>query len=191
MKKIIFAAVILLSMTAARAQNFSFGLKAGANLSNFTGGNFDDVKKKSLVGFHGGAYFRFKFAGFSLQPEAFISTQGARIDSVSGSYDWKVTYVNVPVMAQYNFPGGFYLEAGPQVGFKVSEDVENETLKNFAKNLDLSLGAGLGIRGKKGLGIGIRYMVGVSKVGDFNSSNINPDFKNGVGQASIYIPLTH
>ena len=190
MKKIILLLSVMLSLNAV-AQKFQFGAKAGVNISNFTGGDFDEVEKKSLVGFHGGIYLRFQLAGFAIQPEAMISTQGAKIDSVSGSYDWKVTYVNVPVMLQYRFPGGFFIEAGPQVGFLVVENIENETLKDFAKNLDLSVAAGLGYRGKKGLGIGARYTFGISKVGDFDPPNgIDPDFKNGVIQASIYIPLT-
>ena len=116
MKKL-FLILALVTGIACSAQSFQFGAKAGANISNFTGGDFESVKKKSLVGFHGGIYLRFQFLGFALQPEAFISSQGARIDSVSGSYDWRVTYINVPVMAQYRFPTGIYLEAGPQFGF--------------------------------------------------------------------------
>ena len=190
MKKIIVVLLVALSLHSY-GQQFQFGLKAGANISNFTGGNFDDEEKKALVGFHGGLYLRFKFLKFGLQPEAFISTQGAKIDSVSGSYDWKVTYVNVPVMAQFLMAGGFYLEAGPQVGFKVSEDIGDQTLENFAKDLDLSIAGGFGFRGKKGLGIGARYTAGISKIGDYEPSNgIDPDFKNGVIQLSIYIPLT-
>lgn len=189
MKKIILIATVFFALNCS-AQSFQFGAKAGANISNFTGGNFDAVKKKALVGFHGGLYLRFSFMNFSIQPEALISTQGAVIDSVSGSYDWKVTYVNIPVMAQYRFSSGIYLEAGPQVGFKVSESIENETIDNFAKGLDLSAAAGIGYRGKSGFGIGGRYTAGISKVGDFNSGTINPDFKNGVIQFSIYIPLT-
>lgn len=190
MKNILIAIAVLFSISSS-AQVFQFGIKAGANLSNFTGGNFDDVEKKALIGFHGGLYGRFNFLRFAIQPEAMISTQGAKIDSVSGSYDWKVTYVNVPVMVQYRFPTGVYIEAGPQVGFVVSEDIENETIGDFAKGLDLSIAGGLGFRGKKGLGIGARYTVGLSKVGDFDiSSGIDPDFKNGVLQFSIYIPLT-
>jgi hypothetical protein len=190
MKKILFAAALLFSMTAF-GQIFSLGVKAGANISNFTGGNFDAVKKKSLVGFHGGLYLRLKFLNFSLQPEAMISTQGAKIDSVSGSYDWKITYVSVPVMAQFRFPGGFYMEAGPQVSFKIGEDIKNETVEDFTNDLDLALAGGIGFRGKKGLGIGGRYTFGVSKVGDFEpSSGIDPDFKNGVIQLSVYIPLS-
>jgi hypothetical protein len=192
MKKLILAICMVPLATFTQAQNFQFGLKAGLNVSNFTGGDFDAVKKKALVGVHAGTYFRFKFANFAIQPEAIISTQGAKIDSVSGSYDWKITYVNVPVMAQYYFNGGFYLEAGPQVGFAISQDISNSTIEDFVQELDLSLAAGLGLRAKTGLGIGARYTAGLSKLGDFkgNVNSINPDFKNGVIQASIYIPLT-
>ncbi|HET9431072.1 MAG TPA: porin family protein [Chitinophagaceae bacterium] len=189
--KIFFSTLALFVSMVTMAQ-FQFGAKAGVNISNFTGGSFDDVDKKALVGFHGGVYMRFQIANFSIQPEAMVSTQGAKIDSASGSYDWKLTYINIPVMAQYRFPAGFYLEAGPQVGFKIDDQIENETIKNFVNELDLSLAAGLGYRGAKGLGIGARYTAGLSKVGDFDQSvnGIDPDFKNGVIQVSVYIPLT-
>lgn len=190
MKKIIWALSLLVS-SFTFAQKIQFGIKAGANVSNFTGGDFDAVKKKSLVGFHGGAFLNFSFLNFSLQPEAMISTQGAKIDSVSGSHDWKLTYLNVPVMLQFRFGTGFYLEAGPQAGFKISEDTGDKTINDFAKNLDLSVAGGLGFKGKSGLAIGGRYTAGISKVGDFEpSSGIDPDFKNGVIQVSVYIPLT-
>jgi len=190
MKKIVILA-FLFATTTTFAQKVVFGVKAGANVSNFTGGNFDQVDKKALVGFHGGAYLNFSFVGFAIQPELMISTQGAKIDSVSGSYDWKVTYVTLPVMAQYRAPGGFFIEAGPQVGFKISDNIENKTIENFAKDLDLSAAAGLGFKAKSGFGLGARYTVGLSKVGDFEpSTGIDPDFKNGVIQASLYIPLT-
>jgi len=179
-------------LSIAGMTQVSVGLKAGANITNFTGGDFDAVEKKALIGFHAGGFLNLPLGALSLQPELLISTQGARIDSVSGSYDWKVTYLTVPVMLKYRSAGGFYLEAGPQFGFKLSENVKNETIDVFAKNLDLSAGAGLGFQTKGGFGIGGRYLVGLSKVGDFDaSSGIDPDFKNGVIQASIYIPLTH
>ena len=55
----------------------------------------------------------------------------------------------------------------------------------------LGLAAGFGFRGKKGLGIGGRYTAGISKLGDFETaSGIDPDFRNGVIQVSLYIPLT-
>jgi hypothetical protein len=190
MKKIVILA-FLFTATTTFAQKVVFGIKAGANVSNFTGGNFEQVDKKALIGFHGGAFLNFSFVGFAIQPELMVSTQGAKIDSASGSYDWKVTYVTLPVMAQYRSPGGFFIEAGPQVGFKISDNIENKTIENFARDLDLSAAAGLGFKAKNGFGLGARYTVGLSKVGDFEpSTGIDPDFKNGVIQASLYIPLT-
>src|ERR1700741_2835489 len=101
MKRIIFILLLSSASYTLLAQNFSAGIKAGANIANFTGGNFDAVDKKALVGFHGGGFLNFSLGAISLQPELLISTQGARIDSVHGSYDWKVTYAAVPVMLKY------------------------------------------------------------------------------------------
>ena len=193
MKRVLFLFLFAGMLQTGYAQKFQLGLKAGANISSFTGGNFDAVKKKALVGFHGGLYLRFEFASFGIQPELLVSTQGAKIDSLNagGISDWKVSYINLPVMAQFKFKGGFYLEAGPQIGFKASVDFRNSTLDDFAKGLDLSAAAGFGYRGKAGFGLGARYTAGLSKVGDFTPSNgVNPDFKNGVVQFSLYIPLT-
>ena len=53
MKKILTVIVLLISSTVY-SQKFQFGAKAGVNISNFTGGDFEAVKKKALVGFHGG-----------------------------------------------------------------------------------------------------------------------------------------
>lgn len=189
MKKTILALALLISV-ASFGQNVSGGIKAGANFSNFTGGDFDAVKKKAIVGFHGGGFLNFKLGALSLQPEVLVSTQGARIDSANKSYDWKVTYATIPVMLKYRTASGFYLEAGPQVGFKLGENVSDETIKDFAKALDLSATAGLGFQTKGGLGIGARYLVGLSKVGDFDASkNIDPDFKNSVIQVGAFVTL--
>ncbi len=192
MKKTIFVSLTCMVSTILFAQNFTAGVKAGANISNFTGGDFEGVEKKALVGFHGGGFLSFSLGAIYLQPEVLISTQGARIDSVHGSYDWKVTYAAVPVMFKYRSPGGFYLEAGPQFSFKLSDNVENQSIENFANDLDLSAGAGLGWQTKGGLGIGARYLVGISKVGDFDiseSNGISPDFKNSVLQVGLSLAL--
>ena len=189
MKKTVLAFALLIA-TASFAQNFSGGIKAGANFSNFTGGDFDAVKKKAIVGFHGGGFLNFSFGALSLQPEVLVSTQGARIDSANKSYDWKVTYATIPVILKYRTATGFYLEAGPQVGFKLSENISDETIEDFAKGLDLSAAAGLGFQTKGGLGIGARYLVGLSKVGDFDPpKTIDPDFKNSVIQVGAFITL--
>jgi len=183
MKKIIFLPLLLVAgMVNAQLQ---FGLKGGVNISNFTGGDFQNIEKSPYVAWHAGGLLRIKFDHLVLQPEVLFSTQGAKLDDGTTEENYEITYVNVPIMLQWQFKGSFYVEAGPQVGFKVSEDIPNTAIDEFAKSTDLSIGVGLGFLKSKGLGIGGRYTVGVSKVGDFDSANIDPDFKNGVIQFSL------
>ncbi len=183
MKKVIFLPLLLI--TGIVNAQLQFGLKGGVNISNFTGGNFNNIEKSAYVAWHGGGLIRIKFDHLVLQPELLFSSQGAKLDDGITEENYKVTYVNVPIMVQWQFKGSFYIEAGPQVGFKISEDIPNTAIEDFAKGTDLSFGVGLGFLKSKGLGIGGRYTVGISKVGDFDSANIDPDFKNGVIQFSL------
>ncbi len=176
----------LLVTHAAQAQHFEFGLKGGVNFSNFTGGDFNDIDNKTLVGFHAGGFMRLHFGDLiAVQPELLFSTQGAKLESATESIDAKVSYINVPILLQLHF-GGLFVEGGPQVGFRVNEDVPNQSIENFAKSNDLSLALGLGYQSHSGFGISGRYNIGLSKVGDFEATNINPDFKNGVAQISLF-----
>src|SRR5882724_9560221 len=191
MKRAIFALLLLVSASTLFAQKFQLGFKAGTNVSNFTGGDFSQVDKKALIGFHAGAFLGFWIGDiFSINPEVQFSSEGAKIKNAGNDENFKLYYINVPVMAKFRFPGGFYIEAGPQVGFKASEDVPNSTINTFAKNLDLAVAGGIGYHSPIGLGIGARYIAGVSKVGDFDASEgINPDFKNSTIQVSLFYTL--
>lgn len=190
MKKVLLS-LLTVGILGASAQNFQVGVKGGVNISNFNGSNFGSIEKKALIGFHAGGLLRFQLGSMlALQPEALFSTQGATLKNTSTSNDYKVDYVNIPVLLQV-IPGGgsFYLEAGPQIGFKVNESIPGSTISTFAKSTDLSVALGLGVHSKSGLGLDGRYNVGVSKVGDFTSSSINPDFKNGVIQIGLFYTL--
>ncbi|HUQ67506.1 MAG TPA: porin family protein [Flavitalea sp.] len=190
MKNLLIIPLIVLSSTLF-AQKFQFGLKGGVNISNFTNTSPNNFDNKAIVGLHGGVLLSLLLGDhFAIQPEALISTQGAKLSSDAGFDDgnYKLTYLTIPVMFKGRFNGGFYLEAGPQFGFKLSESIPGaNTTGNFAKNADLGFGAGLGFHGKSGLGIGGRYVLGLSKVGDFNRDDVrDPSFKNGVIQLSLF-----
>jgi len=188
MKKIFIAVFFIAATHIVVAQKIGWGLKAGANITNFTGGNFQNADKKALVGFHGGVFFNFRLGPVSLQPEVLVSTAGAKFKNADSSF--KLIYLSVPVMLKYRTAGGFYFEIGPQVGFKLSEDVSNQTTGDFAKNLDFAGAVGLGFQTKSGLGIGGRYIAGLSKVGDFiATSTVDPDFKNSIIQVGVSLPL--
>ena len=191
MKKLLFVPLLLISVTMF-AQTYQFGLKGGINVSNFTGSSLDNVDKKALVGFQGGAFLSLLMGDhFAIQPEAVFSSQGARVSTINGDENWRVSYLNIPVELKVRF-NGFYLEAGPQIGFKLNETVPNQSggsAEDFAKNLDFSVNAGLGFHGKSGLGIGARYAVGITKVGNLEDSDFDPNFKNGVAQLFVFYTL--
>ncbi|WP_090156661.1 porin family protein [Dyadobacter soli] len=189
MKKLSITLILCAMTITSFAQTFGFGPKAGVNLSNYQGGN---IQTEAKAGYHFGGMLNFGFGNvFSIQPEVLFSTLGAKVESSGSEADFKINYLTVPVMLKFRTRSGFYLEAGPQAGFRLSESVPDQTIDHFAKNLDISLGAGLGYQTNIGLGIGVRYVAGLSKVGDFSSQEINPDFKNSVIQGSLFwvIPI--
>ena len=188
MKKVFLLSALLIS-TVSFAQRFQLGVKGGVNISNFTG-DFEDVDKKALIGFHAGAFINFKFGNnLSLQPEVLFSTQGAKFEDAGEEVDVKVSYVNIPVMLKYKFDGGFYLEAGPQFGFKTGEDFGDNTVDDVAESTDIAIAGGLGYHSSMGLGIGARYIAGLSKVSDYDLGTTTPDFKNSVIQISLFYTL--
>ena len=192
MKKLLFICFVLVS-TQSFSQGFikgitdrlSFGLKAGANYSNYTNADF---ATDGLVGFHAGGLVKFRITdNLSIQEEFLFSTQGAKVkNNLFGKEDINVSYITVPFLVKYRTNIGLYFEAGPQFGIRASEDAGNTFTGEFAKKTDLAFAGGLGYQAKSGFGFGVRYVAGISKVGDFTISNVKPDFKTSVAQASIF-----
>jgi len=192
MKKLMLICLVLLSskgFSQSFVQNvfsrLEFGIKAGANATNFTDANFPT---DPLIGFHAGATVAFKITNnFLFQEEFLFSTQGAKIKGGDlGDQDLKLYYMAVPLLFKYRTNSGFYIEAGAQAGIKIKEDVAGLNTDNFAKRVDLGAAGGIGYQSKMGLGLGLRYIYGISKVADVNVSNITNDFKNNAAQASVF-----
>ena len=181
--------MLLLLMHTASAQ-LQLGLKAGANFSNFTGGDFNNIETEALTRPYFGGYVRWRFANnLGLQPELLFSEQGAKLKSSTQEDDYKISYLNIPIMLQYHF-GNLYAEIGPQFGFKLDEDVPDQVnSEDFAKSSDVSGAVGLGFETNLGLGINARYIQGFSSVGESDSPNYDSDFKNGVFQVGLFYTL--
>lgn len=69
-------------------------------------------------------------------------------------------------MIQLYTIGGFCIEDVPRAAFIISEDIPSCIIEDFAKDLDLAIGIGLGYHSKRGLGIGGPYNMGI--VGPYN-----------------------
>ncbi|HRO48128.1 porin family protein [Agriterribacter sp.] len=183
------AAALLLSVPAL-SQNFQLGLKGGVNMSNFRGNDYQDVKANTLVGFHAGAFVNLRFGAIlSVQPELLVSSQGAKLESSTQKENFKATYATLPIMVKLQSPrGGLYIEAGPQFGLKVSDKISG--VNTDVKNLDAALAAGIGYHSAMGLGVGARYIAGLSKVGDIDfGGGVNPDYKNSTIQVSLFYTI--
>ena len=194
MKKLIIFSFILVSSAHCFSQGFtknlfkrlSFGIKGGANYSNFTNADFET---DGLVGFHAGGLVNFRLnEHLSIQEEFLFSLQGAKLKgALNDTESIKLYYMTIPILLKYRTNSGIYFEAGPQVGALMKEDLDKTLVDGqFAKKLDFGVAAGLGFQAKNGLGIGARYVAGLSKVGDFQSSYVKTDFHNGMVQASVF-----
>jgi hypothetical protein len=189
MKKVsLFISILMLSMGAFAQHVPKFGLKAGVNLANWSFED-DDVENDFRTGFHIGALAHIHLAPtWAIQPEVQYSAQGTKTDLGSaGEFTWKSDYINVPVMIQYMFNNGFRLEAGPQIGFLVNgkledEDDNEEDISDDLKKTDVGIGFGLNYLTYSGLGLGVRYNLGLTNINEERTT----ETKNRVLQLSLF-----
>ncbi|MFT3824102.1 MAG: porin family protein [Chitinophagaceae bacterium] len=183
MKKVFIAFVCATSLLSAKAQ-VKFGVKAGANISNWTG-DVEDTKSK--VGLNVGAYAKIPlFASFSLNPEVYFSGQGVKGEESGVDVKYNTNYINIPVLFQYNHASGFFAHTGPQIGILLSakekaEDVSVD-VKEYLKKADFAWAFGAGYITKLGLGINVRYNLGLANVLDESGET---SVKNSVFQVGL------
>lgn len=192
MKKTILLFVAAFFVMATYAQDpAKFGLKAGLNLSRLSLSN--DVKTDFRTGFHFGGLSHIHLTpSFSLQPEVYFSTQGAEYEAGNNDMVEKLSYINIPVLFQYNFANGFRLQGGPQLGVLVDSEfemngVETNTSSDNYNNVDFSIPVGLSYLGYSGFGIDLRYNIGISNVYENNAVKA----KNQVIQIGAFYLFDH
>ncbi|WP_296149379.1 porin family protein [uncultured Flavobacterium sp.] len=207
MKKIILTVSAIFAMGVLNAQEIKYGVKAGLNLSTLTGDITDFTDVKSKAGFHVGGFVEFKFTDkFAIQPELLYSTQGAKsefFDSDDVTFqseedNYKLDYLNLPIMAKYYVAPGFSIEAGPQIGFLLSaknkydytssffgEDLSDsgeEDVKDSFKSIDFGVNFGAGYEFTQNIFVQARYNLGLSNIADFDNDF---EIKNSVVQVSF------
>ena len=171
-KRILALSVFALLATGAFAQ-ISYGVKAGLNISKLTG----DADTDSRMAPYFGGFMNYEMSDkFSLQPELVVSMEGGKdeesetYEGKTYSYDatYKLTFLNIPILAKYKVANGLSLMAGPQLGFKMSgkAEVEDEEADMDMKGMNLSLALGAGYSLESGLGFDLRYNLGLSNLYD-------------------------
>ncbi|ULC60863.1 PorT family protein [Flaviramulus sp. BrNp1-15] len=193
-KLILFIAVIAITgLTQTFSQDINFGAKAGVNFCDITGDDTDSFDGRTT--FHIGLVAEIMITDvFAFQPEILYSAQGSDWEEAFEGETYqgtvKVDYLNIPLMAKYYVVEGFSVEAGPQIGFLLSanneeEGFDDEDIKDDLKGIDFGINFGLGYKLDGGLNFGARYIIGLTDVND-NPENLgNSDYKNSVIQISV------
>jgi hypothetical protein len=164
--------IFALAMTETAMAQVGFGLKGGVNLTSL---KLDDAQASydSRTGFHAGVFLRAKFANIGIQPEALLFTQRGEADFGSvGKIEDSFTYLSIPVIFKFYPVGGLNLQAGPQFGFLLDGEQTYSTaigtvtrdIKEAYKSSDVSLSVGAGYDFDLGLGLDVRYNIGIKDI---------------------------
>lgn len=199
--------VVLLSVTTIHAQSdqitTQFGVKGGLNFSNITGDDIGDLDM--LTSFNLGLFMEIPLSErFSFQPEVLYSGQGFtgvtrdqdNIFDTDQNTEYQLSYIQVPLMAKLYLVKGLYLEAGPQFGFKVNEEIDTEPRSDggdtvidsedsYIKNFDTSVALGTGYKFDNGFSLSARYTHGLTNIFKEDTMFENVDAKNSVWQFGV------
>ncbi|MBA4320307.1 MAG: PorT family protein [Flavobacterium sp.] len=198
-KTILLISLIILTITTVKAQEkIQFGVKGGVNLTTMTADILYDKEYKT--GFHIGVVAEIPFGSkFSLQPEILYSTHGVKGNvlllyvpfpgapvppPLSGEF--KLNYIQVPVLAKIYLIKNFSLELGPSFNFLVLDEENYGTVSHtdIGSKFEFSGILGLSYKLKSGLFGSVRYVNGFTvaldrEYYDENAKNIG--FQLGVG----------
>jgi hypothetical protein len=195
MKKMFVFVICLFTLSAGFAQQQPvWGIKGGLNFSTFKSANKDAQKLlDARMGFHLGIISHNHLSHkIAIQPELQFSSQGTEVNTSSEDFEYRLSYINLPVMFQYMFDNGFRIEAGPYVGLLVgAKDVYDDGTENNSKDdykkADAGLGLGLNYLTYSGFGIGGRYNIGLANINDRNGAKT----QNRVFQLSAFYMFDH
>ena len=144
-----------------KIQNITFGAKAGLNLTSVKTSRVIDTGL--IFSIHLGVTSEIKVSNsFSIQPELLYSGQG--FFEGNRNLTFLTDYINLPVMAKFYVSNGLSLEAGPQIGYLVSAQVDEEGNRGAFKSSDFALNIGAGYKFDSGLNFSLRYSVGLKDV---------------------------
>lgn len=166
MKKFIFLFSAIAFVTLSAQSQASFGFKAGMTSSNMTAsGGGISISFTNKIGFYAGAFTDIQVSPtFSVQPELTYALLGAKTTITGANDKLDLGYLNIPVLAKYNF-NGLSLFAGPQLGILLSaKDQDGTSEKDEFNSTDFSGIVGAGYTLFNGFGFDARYQFGLSNI---------------------------
>lgn len=204
MKKTLLLTFLLFAAAISYSQGLKIGLKGGLNFPTVdavgVGDGVDVSDRENASGYHVGAFARFKLSKIAIQPEVLYSFQSVDFTQSALGQDFDVTqklsYLTVPVMVRLYLVAGLNLQAGPQFGFLINGEQEDNiqgsvtssSIEDQLKNSDIGLNLGAGWDLPFGLDIHARYTIGLQDVNDVQGAG---EAKNSQVQISIGYALVN
>ncbi len=200
MKKLLFLSSFLI-VFSLEAQEIKYGFKAGANFSKININGYSDlVKSEMKTGFYIGGLVEFKISDrFALEPQLLYSKQNSVLEielvdlTFPGSTpndpifvknvqnDYKLDFINLPILAKFYLIDGFNIFAGLQFSYLISEKD-----KYGIKEFDYGLMSGLGYQFELGVFLSANYYLGINDLNDFEGAIKNQlELKQRVIQFSV------
>jgi hypothetical protein len=140
-KALLFALTTTALALGAKAQQPTFGIRAGVNFQNINGKNYDgtDTRNKLKTGFNIGANAEIPVApDFYVQPGVLFTTKGAK-NKDDNDIKINLSYIEVPITFLYKptlGTGKLLLGIGPYVAFAVSGNYTDAAGKDHDINFD-------------------------------------------------------
>ena len=212
MKKVILV-IAMITLTAAKSfaqseqattttdyrENFFFGVKAGANLSNVYDSEGDDFVADSKVGFAIGGLASIPIIKwFGIQPEILFSQKGFKSTGtyLGSTYEMTRTtnFIDVPILASFKPIENVSILFGPQFSFlsKQTDDFQGGTISTTEEQAFSNANLRKNIFGLTG-GVDLNFshlVVGLRAAWDVKNNNGDgtsdtPRYKNMLYQATI------
>jgi hypothetical protein len=173
-----------------------FGVLAGGAFAKVGGKDTQDQNIKTRVGIAAGGFVTVGVSkNFAIEPELLFVQKGGKGSDATSTTNLKVSYVELPVLLKFRFPGKSggvvvpHIYVGPTLGFKagcnlsgtdgsitVSGKCEAQPFDFKIKSTDFGATFGGGVDVGRAI-IDVRYDLGLTKIGNDTSNN---DIKNRV-----------
>ncbi len=174
MKKILLLLLAAVGITTISDAQVMFGPMAGLNISivSTSVDEGDAPEATSGIGFFIGGMADISVSDkFSVRPELHFSVRGVTDDS--GEEDVKASdyFLEIPILASIKPSENFNIHVGPQIGLLIGgkatfgdEDITGSDYTEGRNGFELGLAAGASYETDGGLGIGFRYVRGLTSL---------------------------
>ena len=183
MKRFFFFLSLVTTSICTNAQKSAFGIKGGVNVAKMSA---TSDGYKTLVSGHFGLVDHIHINRmFAVQPELVYSMQGTKYKFANNDYEYRLGYLNIPVLLQIMTQKGWRFETGPQLGIILNAKntgVNPQNVKGVFKSTDVAWALGVGYITASRFGFDVRYNIGLSDI----TKDSNTDIKNMVLQAGVF-----